>query len=843
MKQFNTLASLVMLFFSLQVTAQTIYVRQSATGSNDGSSWNNAYTKLGDALATANPGAQVWVAAGTYKPDVSITANNSFSMVSGVALYGGFAGTETSLGQRNFVTNITTLSGDIAGDDNPADPTLNRTDNSFHVLVVQNGDSTQRAVVDGFVIRNGNTKVATADPDYDKRGGGILAIAKLTVKNCTFRDNAGLAGAGLAALDALGSGLIVTHCTFENNFSNSQCAGLYIRYASSGLVNNCIFRKNHTNRGSLYPQNTTGFVVDSCLFEGNKTDASQFCAGLFTWQSTFVVKNCIFRHNTGANATSMYNDGRDGTNSFTASNCLFEDNSSTGYTAGMYNWQANATIKNCTFRRDTSSNAAGMYNDQRNNISAFLLDSCLFENNVTLDYGGSGIFNNKGKGEVKNSTFRGNTAPSNAPGIYNGDCALKVNGCLFDNNSSGFGASIANFGLGTVTVIDNNVFQFNKATTSGGAIINGFKASATITNCTFSNNTAKYGGAIYNQNDSTKLSISGTLFDGNAADNDGGGVNISAGIVTNMFKTVFKGNSANFGGGIAVAEDSLHLGILNLDRVQFIENLAFTQAAAINVADVRVNMVNCEFNTNQNFGSNPGGAISNNGFGGKKSEIKAINCTFSGNLASAGAGISQFEADSGKAILTLQNCIFISSGDNYGIEQGNPTVISNGGNLSSDATLGTWLINTNDLNNLDPQFIDPGNYNLYLQPTSPCINKGIAAGAPTVDLAGNNRIGIPDMGCFEFGTVGTSLPSQVQLLTLAPNPTADAVQARISNDWTGKVLIQVRDASGKVVRNLVDEKTAREWTVRLDFSALPNGIYFTRVQTGGMLYGGSVVKQ
>jgi predicted outer membrane repeat protein len=841
MKQFNKILTLVVFAaLGLQAAAQTIYVKQNATGINDGSSWANAYTKLDDALVVAGAGAQIWVAAGTYKPDVSTPA---FSMESGVSLYGGFAGTETALNQRNFVTNVTTLSGDRAGDDSPTDLTINRTDNAVHVLYVQNGDSTKRAVVDGFVIRNGNTKSATADPDYDKRGGGILAVAKLTVRNCIFRENVGASGGGLAALDAFGSGLIVSHCTFENNFSSASCAGLYIRYATSGQVTNCVFKKNRTNRGSLYPQNTTGFVIDSCLFDGNKTDASQFCAGLFTWQSSFIVKNTIFRNNTGANATSMYNDGRDGGNAFTAVNCLFEKNSSTGYCAGMYNWQTNATIKNCIFRSDTSSNAAGMYNDQRLNISKIVVDSCLFENNVTTDYGGTGVFNNKGVTDITNCIFRGNTAPSSAPGIYNGDCANKVAGCLFENNNSGFGASMANFGLGSVVKIENSLFRTNKANTSGGSIINGFKANCTISKTTFSNNTAKYGGAIFNQNDSTALTIQESLFDGNNADNNGGGVDVSAGIITNIFKTVFKANSAGFGGAIDVSEDSLHLGILNLDRVQFIENLAFTQAAGINVADVRVNMVNCNFNTNQNFGANPGGAISNNGFGGKTSEIKAINCTFSNNLASAGAGISQFEADSGKAVLTLQNCIFSNSGDNYGIEQGNPTVISNGGNLSSDATMGTWLTGTNDINNQDPQFIDPTNYNLYLQPTSPCINKGVAAGAPTVDLAGNARIGVPDMGCFEFGTSGTGQPLQVLPLSLMPNPATEAVQIQLSNNWNGKVAIEIVDASGKIARNLFDQKPAAEWTLRIQVSDLPNGLYFTRVQMGGTLYGGSFVKQ
>src|SRR5262245_26227658 len=98
--------------------ASVIYVRASASGANNGTSWADAYVNLQSALAAAQSGDEIWVAAGVYTPAAANgPRTDSFNMVSGVVVYGGFAGTETQLEQRDFVANVTTLSGDLNGDD------------------------------------------------------------------------------------------------------------------------------------------------------------------------------------------------------------------------------------------------------------------------------------------------------------------------------------------------------------------------------------------------------------------------------------------------------------------------------------------------------------------------------------------------------------------------------------------------------------------------------------------------------------------------------------------------------------------------------------------------------
>lgn len=111
-----------------------IYVDQQASGAATGVSWTDAFTNVQDALITATLGSEIWVAAGTYLPSVggptpSITRTATFSLPDGVAMYGGFAATETLRSQRSILTNLTILSGEIQPDATPEN-------NAYHVVRV-----------------------------------------------------------------------------------------------------------------------------------------------------------------------------------------------------------------------------------------------------------------------------------------------------------------------------------------------------------------------------------------------------------------------------------------------------------------------------------------------------------------------------------------------------------------------------------------------------------------------------------------------------------------------------------------------------------------------------------
>jgi hypothetical protein len=162
-----------------------IYVKSGSTG--NGSAWNNAYGSLQSAITAAQAGDEIWVAAGTYKPTTGTDRTASFTLKNNVAIYGGFAGTETALNQRNIANNITILSGEIGA--------AGIADNSYHVISATGNVSnplTNSAILDGFTVVGGNANGTTGNQG---NGGGVyVSGASPTLKNITFRDNSGVNG-------------------------------------------------------------------------------------------------------------------------------------------------------------------------------------------------------------------------------------------------------------------------------------------------------------------------------------------------------------------------------------------------------------------------------------------------------------------------------------------------------------------------------------------------------------------------------------------------------------------------------------------------------------------------
>jgi hypothetical protein len=136
--------------------ADIIYVKQSSSGTT-GADWANAFPTLQQALAVPpNPGDQIWVASGTYKP---ANSSSSFVLVDAVKVYGGFLGTSGTEGNfdtrdPNPGTNGTILSGDINGDDVPPPNPSNYSDNCS-VVVQASTLQADVTVLAGFTVRGG----------------------------------------------------------------------------------------------------------------------------------------------------------------------------------------------------------------------------------------------------------------------------------------------------------------------------------------------------------------------------------------------------------------------------------------------------------------------------------------------------------------------------------------------------------------------------------------------------------------------------------------------------------------------------------------------------------------
>ncbi len=77
--------------------AKTWFVATAAAPDGDGTSWSRALPALAPALAAARAGDEIWVRAGT------IGLGGTARIPSGLTLYGGFAGTETSPDERRAI--------------------------------------------------------------------------------------------------------------------------------------------------------------------------------------------------------------------------------------------------------------------------------------------------------------------------------------------------------------------------------------------------------------------------------------------------------------------------------------------------------------------------------------------------------------------------------------------------------------------------------------------------------------------------------------------------------------------------------------------------------------------
>ncbi|MBB3838372.1 hypothetical protein FHS57_002377 [Runella defluvii] len=253
------------------------YVKANATGANNGSSWADAYTSLQDALAVTCSGAQIWVAAGTYKPDQGIgytlgNRSHSFSMKSGVAIYGGFSGTETQHAQRNWRTNVTTLSGDIGMSGNNGD--------NSHSVITNYG--TNSVIVDGFTVTQANA----TPPAGNLIGGGIYNVGSSpTIRNCIFSNNTGnYANAGIFN-ENTGTPTII-NCLFINNVGTLYSSGVF-NFNGGVDITNCTFYGNHT---AIINQGGNLLSVRNCILWGNNNSFNILAAA-----ATSTVANSIIR--------------------------------------------------------------------------------------------------------------------------------------------------------------------------------------------------------------------------------------------------------------------------------------------------------------------------------------------------------------------------------------------------------------------------------------------------------------------------------------------------------------------------------------------------------------------
>ncbi len=428
-----------LLFFLLlpfcALAQQRIYVNAAATGNNSGTRWADAHTDLHSALQRAQKGDTIWVAAGTYKPDTDTSRFRAFEMRSGIRLFGGFAGTETRLSERDHTAHATILSGDIG---RPNDST----DNSYTILYMAYPDSS--TVVDGLIFEHGNADFPyrSAPPfGVEALGGGIYimgqdSIAYPDIRYCTFRYNYAASGGGVF-INGSGTGSVAPrflHCHFYRN--KAEVGGGIYKYGSSRAertpdFGNCTFLQNSAIEGSGIItrewEGADGLDVYRCVFVEN----TALPRGIHLGSGTFVpdianrigrritLYGCTFKDNTGIiyipcfpspppvpriarihidSCTFDHTDVTLGAYSgtLTVNNCIFNNLNSLRLSSNATN---STLVQRCSINTkemavyDTLTLSRSVISAQKfflNNRSYLLLDHNLFINSGTerLFYGG-----------------------------------------------------------------------------------------------------------------------------------------------------------------------------------------------------------------------------------------------------------------------------------------------------------------------------------------------------------------------------------------------------------------------------------------------------------------------
>lgn len=325
------------------------YVDANATGANDGSSWTDAFTNVTDALALTNLNDAVWVAKGTYtladkNTPIAVSTNE-------VDIIGGFAGTETTLADRDLTaihtTNATIFTGDINGDDIDGDFSLNKTDNAERLFELR----TSNVTFDGIIFEN--------IYDTSQSGGveenGVIFIPNslnannLKIKNSVFRSN--YSNGYLLKIRKFNQGLLIENTKFINNTivnmglvyvqSDSTNGYIFTRWANVLVADNDInltaldIYREDWNNGS-----TLDVVINNSTFVNNDYNGTygNSITASGNGSVNLNINNVIFWQNTtnGTAATRDISDGLSSTYDVFIRNSIANVSSNAG-TYGTFN--------------------------------------------------------------------------------------------------------------------------------------------------------------------------------------------------------------------------------------------------------------------------------------------------------------------------------------------------------------------------------------------------------------------------------------------------------------------------------------------------------------------------
>jgi parallel beta-helix repeat protein len=430
---------------TIPAQSAVFYVRTDGSDTNSGTSWELAKQTVQAGLDAASAGDEVWVAAGTYVQRITLK--------NGVALYGGFTGSEMLLEERDFEANETILDGNKQGN-----------------VVSSPYTSTTATRIDGFTIRNGagtsfgagsgvyctapitiaNNKITGNSSAQLSGGGGIYSNGSSVITNNIIAGNTATGSGG--GIYCTGSGqLIISGNTITGNSASGSGGGVYCHYISATITNNTISSNSAHSGGGINCYYGSPTITNNMITANSAYGSG---GGVYCYSGTPTITNNTISGNTASeDGGGIYSGGTISSNTITG-------NSASGNGGGAY--CAGGTADNNTIIGNRASGVS----------------SC-----------GGGIY---GSGTATANTINRNTAVKGG-GIYFGGSSTIANNRIIGNSGTSWGGGIyCNCTSSQSPSITNNVIACNDAGTGGGIAL--WQAKAVITGNTIVWNIGSEGG-------------------------------------------------------------------------------------------------------------------------------------------------------------------------------------------------------------------------------------------------------------------------------------------------------------------------------------------------------------
>ncbi|HVH98981.1 MAG TPA: LamG-like jellyroll fold domain-containing protein, partial [Enhygromyxa sp.] len=313
-----------------------LHVDVDAPPGGDGQSWATAFDNLQDAIdaSVACEDSQIWVAEGTYAPD----PNAPVATISdSVEIYGGFAGTETSLAQRDFVahpvqlgapgwqsrvvvidevnaeTNVRldgfTITGSEAGailfDDGHEGltPTI-----GFHNLVITNNSAEEGAGIYApwsvlFRVENSHFEGNVA-----AQGGSAISFphARAVIVGSTFVANEGV---GAAVHNQFTEFSDWSYLEISDSVLSGNVGGAIV--GKDVVATNTDFNNNIAEQGGAIYALKFGLEVHDCSFTGNHADegGALHLDSVYNYSEHYEIHDSSFEDNTARLGGAIYYSG------------------------------------------------------------------------------------------------------------------------------------------------------------------------------------------------------------------------------------------------------------------------------------------------------------------------------------------------------------------------------------------------------------------------------------------------------------------------------------------------------------------------------------------------------